>query len=141
MALDPMTGVAAAADARSRRSAALVRVRAAAERGDFRHCLADLFTEAARDPALMRLHIWRVEQAAFDNKTSLCKRHARLAAQWCGTDAGRGGTLTLAWLLDGRTGGARLSAWLMAISFDLKDEKGGHPFVPSGADPFAALRT
>ena len=114
MVPDAMSGVQAARDANLIRAEALVAVRAKAERGDFTHALSDLLRDALGSRPLLRLHIWRVEQAAFDNRTATCKRHARIAAGWCGVDGARAGSLTLAWLLDERTGGARLAAWLPA---------------------------
>lgn len=141
MVPDAMRGVQAARDANLIRAEALVAVRAKAERGDFTHALSDLLRDALESRPLLRLHIWRVEQAAFDNRTATCKRHARIAAEWCGVDGARAGSLTLAWLLDERTGGARLAAWLLAISLDMRDAHGGHAFRLSGPDPFAHVRS
>ena len=89
----------------------------------------------------MRLHVWRVEQAAFDNRTATCKRHAGLTAEWCGAAGSRAGSLTLAWLLDGRTDGMRLASWLLAISLDMRDARGRHAFLLSGPDPFRRTRS
>lgn len=141
MVPDAMSGVRAARDAGLVRAEALVAVRAKAERGDFTHALSDLLRDALGSRPLLRLHIWRVEQAAFDNRTATCKRHARIAAEWCGVDGARAGSLTLAWLLDERTGGARLAAWLLAISLDMRDAHGGRAFLLSGPDPFAHVRS
>ena len=64
MVPDAMSGVQAARDAGLVRAEALVAVRAKAERGDFTHALSDLLRDALGSRPLLRLHIWRVEQAA-----------------------------------------------------------------------------
>lgn len=135
------TGVDAARRARLTRSRALLDVHGKASRGRFDLALADLIRDCQSEPALLRLHIWRVEQALMDNRTAACKRHARIAAEWCGTRRIRAGGLTMAWLLDGRTGGARLAAWLLAIGLDVRDGKGRRVFLLSGPDPFRDVRS
>lgn len=89
------------------------------ERGQGRDALPWLFDACERDEALLRLHVWRVDQAVFGTADIAAKRRIVRVAEWCGTRVDRPGSVTLAWLLDARTRGARLSAWLLAIALDL----------------------
>ncbi|MBT1164560.1 hypothetical protein [Bifidobacterium felsineum] len=141
MVPESQVGVKAAERARRIRAEALIRMRRQAEQGDFAHALADLIRDAQTEPALLRLHIWRVEQAFMDNRTAACKRHARLAAEWNGATRSRAGSLTLAWLLHEQSGGARLAAWLLAIGLDVRDRRGRRVFTLSGPDPYHRFRS
>ena len=69
-------GVEARMKANSRRADALVRLRSMAESGQGADALAWLLRECQSDPALLRLHVWRVSQAIYDERT----KGARLSA-------------------------------------------------------------
>ena len=101
-------------DAARRRAAALVRVSELAA-SDPRLALQWLFAAALEDPALLRVRLWRVDQALFGSSRRAALLSVRAALLWCGDDR-VSGYVSLAWVLDGRTGGARLSAWLLAVS-------------------------
>ncbi|MBT1161849.1 hypothetical protein [Bifidobacterium sp. SO1] len=147
VAVDPQVGVTASIAARERRADALrilmeesLRERRTWERGMPLHCLSRLFMQAGRDPAILAMHVWLIEQAAFAHSKQQCLRHIRLAAEWTGTSVSRAGDVSLSWLLDARTGGARLSAWLFAVFLDTVDCHGRPVYVPSGPDPFRFSR-
>lgn len=114
------------------RADALVELRERASRGEV-DCVARLIARCATEPELLGLHVWQVERAAFDHTRRMCLRHIIEAADWC--DAARPeqpGRVRMSWLLDARTGGARLAAWLLAVCLDLDG------FRLSGPDPFHA---
>lgn len=147
VAVDPRVGSIASVAARERRADALriLAMEGARERRDWRagmplHCLSRLFMQAGRDPAILSMHVWLIEQAAFAHSKQLCLRHIRLAAEWSGGSVKRAGDVSLSWLLDARTGGARLAAWLLAVFLDVSDVEGRPVFALSGADPFARVR-
>ena len=119
-------------DYAARRAAALVELRERAARGEV-DCVARLVERCANEPPLLGLHVWQVERAAFDHSRAACLRHVEQAAAWCGaTHVGQPGRVSMAWLLHGGTGGARLAAWLLAVCLDLDG------FALSGPDPFHA---
>lgn len=134
MVPSPLRAVEAHRSHAAARAAALLELKARAERGE-RECVADLIRAAADDPALMGLHVWRIERAAFARSDAMCLRHVRQAAEWSGSPPVRAGSARLSWLLDARTGGARLAAWLLAVCLDL--DVG---FSLPGPDPYAAMR-
>lgn len=121
--------VDAARDARERRAECLIRLRTMSEGGRGRDALPTLFADCARDPALLRLHVWRVDQAVYGTADIAAKRRVARAAEWCGSRLERPGSATLSWLLDARTDGARLAAWLLAVALDLG-------YTLPGPDPY-----
>jgi hypothetical protein len=127
--------------ARDIRAAALVELRRMSETGRGAQTLPWLFHRCAEEPALMRLHVWQVSQAIYGLSDKAAKHQVRTAARWCGTDLPKPGNATLAWLLDGRTDGARLSAWLLAVALDLGYRlKGPDPYhVQPASTPAAAV--
>ena len=112
-------GVEARMKANSRRADALVRLRSMAESGQGADALAWLLRECQSDPALLRLHIWRVSQAIYGTSDATARRQVARAAEWCRARDVDPATANLGWLLDERTKGARLSAWLLAVALDL----------------------
>ena len=120
------------ADAARARAACLAELRRKADRGDT-DCLPWLIGQAARDRRLLAIHVWMVDQAVFGATRFTARRHVAQADAWCRpvktkhratrTDRRqhpfRPATATLRWLLDGRTGGARWAAWLLAIGLDM----------------------
>lgn len=129
MVLDSMKGHEAKRAYRERRAAALVELRARAERGEA-DCIARLIAATAHDPALLGMHVWMIEQAAFERPGGTCRRHVAQAAAWSGASLPIPGRADLGWLLDARTGGARLAAWLYAVCRNLDG------FDLSGPDPY-----
>lgn len=129
-AVDPRTGLDALARARGRRAMMLVRLRRLAET-DGRACLPALIDACQDDPAILRLRAWRADQAVFGTGRTKALRHVETAARWCGASDGmpRPGDVTMGWILDARTQGARLAAWLLAIGLDMG-------FQLTGPDPY-----
>lgn len=130
MALDPQEGLNASRQASARRAAMLLRLSRLADM-DGRQCLPTLIKACQCDTAMLAMRVWRVDQAVFGTGRTAALRHVRLAAQWCGHDLESPGKATVGWLLDERTGGARLAAWLYAIALD-------NGFRPSGPNPYHA---
>lgn len=131
-----LTGVMAARDHARIRAAALMRLHDRSHPTDPNadpdpFCVARLIAESADEPALLGLHVWRIEATAFDRSPALCRRHVTQAAEWTGSTMTRPGSARLSWLLDARTGGARLGAWVLAMYLDF----GG---TLPGPDPYAA---
>lgn len=124
-----MTPVAEVAQVRA---VCLAELRRKADRGDT-NCLPWLIRQTARDPRLLTIHVWMVDQAVFGAPRFVALRHVMQAAAWCAPAKRqhrqhcpgrrqrtvRPATATLRWLLDGRTGGARWAAWLSAIGLDM----------------------
>ena len=95
---------------------------------DGRQCLPMLIDACCKDPAMLSLHVWAVDQAIFGTGRIRAGRHIETAAAWCGHHIGSPWTVDMGWLLDERTGGSRLAAWTYAIALD-------NGFRPSGPDP------
>lgn len=112
-------GVEARAKAAARRADALVRLRSMAENGQGADALAWLCGACQTDPALLRLHVWKISQAIYGTSDTTARRQVAHAAAWCGAKGVDPATANLGWLLDERTRGARLSAWLLAVALDL----------------------
>ena len=153
MAVDPLIAHEAVARARERRADALMRLRADARRDmdalrsradgepPRLHALGRLLALAGADRAILALHVWIVEQTLFDHARGMCVRHVAETARWGGYRLERPGDASLGWLLDARTNGARLGAWLMIMLAETEDPKTGRPLLePSGPDPYAGLR-
>ena len=78
-----------------------------------------LLEQATQDKALLKLRLWQIESAYFGSGKQRACRHVVEAFQWCNTTLTKSPALiTLGWVLHGTTGGARLSAWLLAIALD-----------------------
>lgn len=116
--MDAMKGVEAMRGSHERRAAALLEMRRRSET-DTHDPLPWLMRQAATDPALLRLRVWRIDQAAFGTGRAVAVRRVAQAAEWCGAPLQRPQAATLSWLLDARTDGARLSAWLLAVGLDM----------------------
>ena len=112
-------GVEARAKANARRADALDRLRSMAEGGQGGQALAWLFRACQSDPALLRLHVWRVSQAIYGTSDRTARSQVARTAAWCGAKGVDPARANLGWLLDERTKGARLSAWLLAVALDL----------------------
>lgn len=112
-------GVEARAKAAARRTDALVTLRSMAENGQGGEALAWLFRECQSDPALLRLHVWKISQAIYGTSDAVARRQVARTAEWCQARDVDPATTNLGWLLDERTKGARLSAWLLAVALDL----------------------
>lgn len=112
-------GVEARAKAAARRADALVRLRTMAENGQGGGALAWLCEACQTDPALLRLHVWKISQAIYGTSDAVARRQVTRAAAWSGAKGVDPATANLGWLLDERTKGARLSAWLLAVALDL----------------------
>lgn len=124
-----MNPITAAAQARAE---CLAELRRKADRGDT-DCLPWLIARTEQDPRLLAIHVWMVDQAVFGATRFVARRHVAQAHEWCRplSPGGRKprtarrqhpfrpATATLGWLLDGRTGGARLTAWLLAVGLGL----------------------
>lgn len=126
--MDSMSGVEAMRGSHERRAAALLEMRRRSE-GVEHDPIPWIMMRAASDPALLRLRVWRIDQAAFGTGRTAALRRVQRAAEWCGAPLERPQSATLSWLLDARTGGARLSAWLLAVGLDMG-------FRLHGPDPF-----
>lgn len=112
------------------RALALMEAARLADEGRPDLVLPMLLERRAGDPSVGRLRLWRVDQAVFNvGHDAACGAAARAAA-WCGVDR-PGGYLTLDWVLDRRTRGARLTAWLFAMTLR---QTGGRGL--SGPDPY-----
>lgn len=127
---DPIAARAARMAADGRRAAMLVTLRRQSET-DGRRCLPMLIRACSDDPAMLSLHVWAVDQAIFGTGRVTAARHVTTAAAWCGHAIGSPYNADMGWLLDERTGGARLAAWTYAIALD-------NGFRPSGPDPYHA---
>lgn len=121
-------GVEAMRGSHERRAAALLEMRRRSE-ADAHDPIPWIIRRAADDPALLRLRVWRIDQAAFGTGRTVAIRRVARAAEWCDAPLARPQAATLSWLLDARTGGARLSAWLLAVGLDMG-------FRLHGPDPF-----
>lgn len=119
MALDPMTGGMANRDAARRRAELLFQLRTLADTGRGVQALPLLLDACMRDKAILRIHVWMVDQAIFGSKRHVALRHVRQAADWCGHAVDNTARTDMGWLLDERTGGARWSAWLLAVGLDM----------------------
>lgn len=131
MALDAMKGGAAQRDAAMRRAMMLARLQTMTVEQRGVECLPSLFRALDEDKALLGLHVAQVDRVVFGAGRAASLRHVSQAAAWCDADVTVPGRVTLAWLLDARTGGARLCAWLLAVALDLG-------FALSGPDPYQA---
>lgn len=145
--VNPQTGLTAVHHARQRRAdmLRLLMVEAAREwqfwkPGMRLHCLEHVFMQAAHDPAILVTHVWLIEQAMFGSTKRVCLKHVRETIQWTGASETRAGSVSLSWLLDARTNGARLAAWLLFVFVDATDLYGNHLFSLSQPDPFASVR-
>lgn len=119
MAPDPVRGARGAHDAAGRRAMILMELKQLADHGRGIECLPRLVEQAATDPAILALHVWLVDQAVFGSGRERALNHLRRVCEWTGARPDRSpGTLTVGWLLDERTGGARLLAWLTALACD-----------------------
>lgn len=118
-----------------RRAQALVRLRALARAGRA-DCIALLVDACRHDKALMGLKVWRVEEAAFGRTQRMCKKHVAQTVAWCGkAKAMKPGEIRMSWLLDERTKGARLAAWLLAVCLELDADQ----FRLGMPDPYHAF--
>ncbi|RSX49845.1 hypothetical protein [Bifidobacterium castoris] len=134
MAPDPMKGAMGARDAAARRAMILLELKRLADTGRGIECLPRLVDAAGTDRAVLALHVWLIDQAVFGSGRERALNHLRRACEWTGARPDRSpGTLTVGWLLDERTGGARLLAWLTALACDRTI--GG--WTPPPPDPYA----
>ena len=119
MALEPMIGVQARRENTARRASMLVELERLSAAGRGVECLPLLIRACQEDEALLKLRVWTVDHAIWQTgRTVACRRIMR-AVSWCGTQVNSASKVTVGWLLDERTSGARLSAWLLAVALDL----------------------
>lgn len=127
---DPRVAAAASRLASQRRAQLLIELKQLADAGHGDQCIPVLVDRASHDPAVCALHVWLVDQAVFGAGRALACRHIQTAARWTGCVLKHSpARTTVGWLLDDRTHGARLLAWLAAIAT-------GSGWKPDPPDPY-----
>lgn len=106
-------------EATMRRAMLLAELKQLADTGRGVECIPLLVDRANTDRTILGLHAWQADQAVFGSSRARAFKHLAQACDWCGARPKRSyGTLTVGWLLDARTNGARLLAWLTALASD-----------------------
>ncbi|RYN11858.1 hypothetical protein PG2022B_1927 [Bifidobacterium animalis subsp. animalis] len=119
MVPSPVTAHQGLREAAIRRAALLAELKQLADTGRGIECIPLLVDRADRDKAILALHVWQADQAIFGSSHARACKHLAQTCDWCGTRPKHSyGTLTVGWLLDARTNGARRLAWLTALAAD-----------------------
>lgn len=106
-------------EATMRRAMLLAELKQLADTGRGVECIPLLIDRADRDKAILNMHVWQADQAIFGSSRARACKHLAQTCDWCQARLNHSyGTLTVGWLLDARTNGARLLAWLTALASD-----------------------
>lgn len=97
------------------RAQEILRIKAVADRGDTPP-LPVLLRDCGDNGRLYRIRVWQVTQAITGAGRTACMRIMENTIRWSGSPEIPPSKPNLHWLLDQRTKGRRLSAWIVATA-------------------------
>lgn len=109
------------------RADALMHVRQLADT-DPANALPWLTAQALTTPAIMRLRLWRIDQALFGTSRRTSLQTVKRMLEWTNSRPREPGVITLAWILDPRSNGSRYAAWLMLMAVRTRTPPTPNPY-------------
>lgn len=117
---------------RRERVEAIFHVRRLVNAGRGGEALTWVLSEAPTNRAVGEMKLWQLQEALTGATYRMAVTTLRRMMRWLGLPEEKMGTLTVYWLLDGRSDGRRLSAWVMSLAWS-------NGFRPGPVRPWRSL--
>lgn len=111
---------------------AIFHVRRLVNTGRGGEALTWVLSEAPTNRAVGEMKLWQLQEALTGATYRMAVTTLRRMMRWLGLPEEKMGTLTIYWLLDGRSDGRRLSAWVMSLAWS-------NGFRPEPVRPWRSL--